>query len=141
MYVRGMLTSRPGTRRACPGRPARPRGPAPRSRSSGLIPLPSRRSSSRVSLSSAVPGSRPSAMGRGAAYHHIRLLDATGRPVDAPFLELEEELWSNDGMRFTLLFDPGRIKRGLKPREELGPVLGAGKSYTLVIDGAWPDAM
>ncbi len=79
-------------------------------------------------------------MSRGEAYQRIRLLDATGKPVDAPFLELDEELWSRDGMRFTLLFDPGRVKRGLKPREEAGPVLAAGKSYELVIDGGWPDA-
>ena len=60
--------------------------------------------------------------------------------MDAPFLELDEELWSPDGTRFTLVFDPGRIKRGLKPREEVGPVLEAGKSYSLVIDRDWPDA-
>src|SRR5262249_43958630 len=64
-----------------------------------------------------------------------------GKPVDAPFLELHEELWSNDGTRFTLLFDPGRIKRGLKPREEVGPVLEAGKAYELVIGRDWSDAM
>jgi hypothetical protein len=80
-------------------------------------------------------------MSRGEAYRHIRLLDATGKPVDAPFLELDEELWSKDGTRFTLLFDPGRIKRGLKPREEVGPVLEVGQSYELVIDRDWPDAM
>jgi hypothetical protein len=79
-------------------------------------------------------------MSRGEAYRHIRLLDAAGKPVEAPFLELHEELWSNDGTRFTLLFDPGRIKRGLKPREEIGPVLEAGRSYELVIDRNWPDA-
>lgn len=79
-------------------------------------------------------------MSRGEAYRHIRLLDAAGKPVDTPFLELDEELWSRDGTRFTLLFDPGRIKRGLKPREELGPVLEAGKSYQLVIDRDWLDA-
>src|SRR5581483_5374373 len=56
------------------------------------------------------------------------------------FLELGEELWDPKGVRFTLLIDPGRIKRGLKPREEIGPVLEDGKSYTLVIDKGWPDA-
>jgi hypothetical protein len=80
-------------------------------------------------------------MSRGEAYHRIKLLDATGKPVADPFLELAEELWSTDGTRFTLLFDPGRIKRGLKPREEVGPVLEAGKSYCLVIVRDWPDAM
>jgi hypothetical protein len=83
--------------------------------------------------------SRP--MSRGEAYHRIKLLDAEGKPVADPFLELAEELWSTDGTRFTLFFDPGRIKRGLKPREEVGPVLEAGKSYDLVIDRDWPDAM
>ncbi|MFI5460861.1 MAG: Ig-like domain-containing protein [Isosphaerales bacterium] len=80
-------------------------------------------------------------MSRGEAYRRIRLLDARGIPVDSPFLELDEELWSHDGKRFTLLFDPGRIKRGLRPREEAGPILEAGKSYSLVIDRDWPDAM
>jgi hypothetical protein len=80
-------------------------------------------------------------MSRGEAYHRIKLLDAKGKPVADPFLELAEELWSTDGTRFTLLFDPGRIKRGLKPREEVGPVLEAGKSYCVVIDRDWPDAM
>ncbi len=80
-------------------------------------------------------------MGRGEAYRRLKLIDtATGKPVHAPFLELEEELWSPDGKRFTLFIDPGRIKRGLKPREMFGPVLEAGKSYCLVIDRAWTDA-
>jgi hypothetical protein len=79
-------------------------------------------------------------MSRGEAFRHLRLLDATGRAVDLPFLELDQELWSGDGKRLTLLFDPGRVKRGLKPREEAGPILEAGKSYALVVDGDWPDA-
>jgi len=80
-------------------------------------------------------------MSRGEAYRHLKLIDtANGKPVHAPFLELEEELWSPDGTRFTLFIDPGRIKRGLKPRELLGPVLEAGKSYSLVIDREWADA-
>ena len=79
-------------------------------------------------------------MSRGEAYRRIKLIDPTGKPIDRPFLELDEELWSNDGTRFTLLFDPGRIKRGLKPREQFGPILEAGKSYSLIVDRDWPDA-
>ncbi len=79
-------------------------------------------------------------MSRGEAYRHVHLLDADGREVDGAFLELGEELWDGDHQRFTLLFDPGRVKRGLKPREELGPVLVEGGSYTLVVDNAWRDA-
>ena len=74
-------------------------------------------------------------MSRGEAYQRITLRDtATGKIVDRPFLELDEELWSPDGTRFTLVLDPGRIKRGLRPREEVGPILTGGKTYSLVID-------
>jgi sugar phosphate isomerase/epimerase len=77
-------------------------------------------------------------MTRGGAYKHVKLLCGEAE-VSYPFLELDEELWTADGKRFTLLFDPGRVKRGLKPREEAGPVLEEGKKYTLVIDRAWED--
>ncbi len=79
-------------------------------------------------------------MRQGEAYQHIHLLDSAGKPLDHPFLELDEELWDPQGKRFTLFFHPGRIKKGLKPREELGPILEAGKRYTLVIDQEWSDA-
>jgi len=79
-------------------------------------------------------------MSRGEAYQHIRLLDSRGQAVDHPFLELAEELWDYSGTRFTLFFDPGRIKRGLKPRELFGPALRENRSYTLVISNAWRDA-
>jgi hypothetical protein len=80
-------------------------------------------------------------MSRGEAYRHLKLIDTASRkPVHAPFLELEEELWSPDGTRFTLFIDPGRIKRGLTPREVFGAVLEAGKSYCLIIDPGWADA-
>ena len=79
-------------------------------------------------------------MSRGEAYEHIKLLDSNGKVIEAVFLELGEELWDPANKRFTLLFDPGRIKHGLKPREDLGPTLENGKTYTLVIDGKWTDA-
>jgi hypothetical protein len=79
-------------------------------------------------------------MSRGGVYRYIHLLGPGGKEVELPFLELDEELWDKSGTRLTLLLDPGRIKRGLKPREEVGPVLEEGKAYTLVIDRAWPDA-
>lgn len=79
-------------------------------------------------------------MSRGEAYDNIRLLHKSGEAVELPFLELEQELWDETGARFTLFFDPGRIKRGLKPREEVGPALEEGKSYALVIDKHWRDA-
>jgi len=80
------------------------------------------------------------AMSRGDAYRHVHLLNAQGQELEAVFLELGEELWDPALTRFTLLCDPGRVKRGLVPREELGSVLEAGQDYTLVIDADWPDA-
>jgi hypothetical protein len=79
-------------------------------------------------------------MSRGEAYRHIHLLDAAGKPIESAFLEVGEELWDPEGKRFTLFIDPGRIKQGLKPREDLGPVLEAGKKYSLVLDRDWRDA-
>lgn len=79
-------------------------------------------------------------MSRGGIYEHIHLLDASGRPVELPFLEIDEELWNPEFTRLTLFIDPGRIKRGVRPLEEIGPALEAGRRYTLKIDRAWRDA-
>ncbi len=79
-------------------------------------------------------------MSRGEAYSHLKLVDGDGKEVTGAFLELPEELWDSEGKRFTLLLHPGRIKRGLKPREELGPILEEGKKYTLLVAADWPDA-
>jgi hypothetical protein len=78
-------------------------------------------------------------MSRGRIYDHIHLRDDAGKEVDLPFLEIDEELWDPTMTRLTLLIDPGRIKRGLRPLEEVGPALEEGKRYTLMIDQAWRD--
>jgi hypothetical protein len=78
-------------------------------------------------------------MGRGNALEHIRLLDESGAEVIAPFLPVEAELWTADRTRFTLLFDPGRVKRGIKPNLDMGRALLEGRRYTLVIDDKWRD--
>ena len=79
-------------------------------------------------------------MKRGDIYKFVRIENADGKKIELPFLEIEQELWSRDQKRLTLLLDPGRIKRGLKPREEMGPILVAGKKYRFVIDGKWASA-
>ena len=78
-------------------------------------------------------------MSRGRIYDHIKLLDERGTAVELPFLEIDEELWDSAMKRLTLFIDPGRIKRGVKPLEEIGPALEDGKRFTLVIDAAWQD--
>jgi hypothetical protein len=79
-------------------------------------------------------------MSSGEAYEHVKLIREDGKVVTRAFLEIGEELWDGTGTRLTLLFDPGRVKTGLKPREEFGPVLEAGKSYRLVIENGFRDA-
>lgn len=81
-----------------------------------------------------------SPMSRAEAYRNIRLLDGEGDDVYLPFLELDQELWTRDFRRFTILFDPGRIKTGLVPNVEDGMPIVEGNTYTLVIDAGWKDA-
>ncbi|MGH9834405.1 MAG: Ig-like domain-containing protein [Blastocatellia bacterium] len=78
-------------------------------------------------------------MSRGRIYDHIHLRDEGGKEVELPFLEIDEELWDPAMTRLTLIIDPGRIKRGVLPLEEIGPALETGKSYTLVIVREWRD--
>lgn len=78
-------------------------------------------------------------MTRGQAYRHARVVDSTGAPVESAFLRVEPELWDPDTTRLTLLVEPGRIKRGLGPREELGPVFEPGGEYAIEVDPAWRD--
>jgi len=78
-------------------------------------------------------------MKKGEAVEHIHLVDAEGNLDNQAFMEFKQELWSPDGKRLTLLFDPGRIKRGVSTNLELGPALLEGNQYQLVISGAWQD--
>lgn len=78
-------------------------------------------------------------MKKGQALEHISLIDAAGHVDKRAFMEFKQELWSPDGKRFTLLFDPGRIKRGVSTNRELGPALLEGKRYQLSISADWQD--
>jgi len=75
----------------------------------------------------------------GHIYEHIHLRNAASQDVELPFLEIDEELWNPSMTRLTLFIDPGRIKCEVKPLEDIGPALEAGKRYTLVIDRQWED--
>jgi hypothetical protein len=79
-------------------------------------------------------------MSRGQIYEHIHLREDSGGEVELPFLQIDEELWDPTMQRLTLIIDPGRIKRGVRPLEEIGPALQHGRRYTLEIDAAWHDA-
>ena len=79
-------------------------------------------------------------MGLGSGNPHVRLLDEHGRPVADAFLPLDVDLWNADRTRYTVLYDPGRVKRGIRPNAELGRPLAADRRYTLVVDADWRDA-
>lgn len=79
-------------------------------------------------------------MNRGGTYEHVQLREVGGPVIELPFLELDEELWDLAMTRLTLLIDPGRIKRGVKPLEDIGPVFEAGKTYQLTFGAACRDS-
>ena len=65
----------------------------------------------------------------GPVLSSLELVDTTGRPIPAPFLE--QELWSPDGRVLTLLLHPGRVKSGLLAHDLERPVLTPGEVVTL----------
>jgi len=75
----------------------------------------------------------------GNALEHVHLMDEAGRDVPGAFLALDQELWDRERRRLTLLFDPGRVKRGVRTNVESGAPLVAGRRYRLVIDDGWTD--
>ena len=81
--------------------------------------------------------SRP--MLKGHSLQYIKLADRKGDSLPNIFLNLQQELWNEEGTVLTLWLDPGRIKRHLQPNELLGPPLSEGETYTLMISSDWPD--
>lgn len=75
-------------------------------------------------------------MRQGNIWGHFELKNETdGETVPEPFRLTE--LWSEDNMRLTLWFHPGRQKEGVNLNVEIGPVLEEGKKYTLAISKDW----
>lgn len=74
------------------------------------------------------------------AHRHVHLLDEHGKALPLPFVEVPHGLWDPGRTRLTVLFHPGRIKRGVAPGERLGPPLRAGERYRLVVDASMRDA-
>jgi hypothetical protein len=71
--------------------------------------------------------------GQQARAVSVSLLES-GAPLEGVFLP-ELELWDREHQRLTLLLDPGRIKRGLLPHEQLGYPLVEGARVRVRIDG------
>lgn len=78
-------------------------------------------------------------MGRRSGIEYLKLLDESGREIPGAFLPLDYEFWSPDHTRFTAFFDPGRVKGGILPNQQMGRALRAGHTVTLVIGHDWRD--
>ena len=79
-------------------------------------------------------------MSEGQAARHVRLVRAdSGEAIESPFVA-EPELWDRERRRLTLLFDPGRLKRGLRSHEEAGYPLQEGVAVRVVVDEGFRDA-
>ncbi len=78
-------------------------------------------------------------MGRPSGIPHMSLLDEDGKEIRGAFLPLDYEFWTPDHTRFTAFFDPGRVKDGILPNQEMGRALAPGHSVTLVISREWRD--
>jgi len=82
--------------------------------------------------------SRPMSEGWAARSVQVRRAD-NDEPLEGVFLG-EPELWDGERRRLTILFDPGRIKRGLLPNEESGYPLIEGVPIIISIDAKFRDA-
>ena len=64
-----------------------------------------------------------------SGYNYLTLLDGRGEEVVDAFLPLDADFWNDDRTRYTVFFDPGRVKRGILPNRQMGRALEAGKRY------------
>jgi hypothetical protein len=73
-------------------------------------------------------------MAEGSADGHIHLRDASGDDVPGALFSMTPELWDRERRRLTVLLEPGRVKRGLRPNLLAGAPLVEGSTVTLVVD-------
>ena len=78
-------------------------------------------------------------MGRPSGIPYMKLLDENGKEIPAAFLPVDYEFWSPDHRRFTAFLDPGRVKGGILPNQQMGRALKPGHPVTLAISREWRD--
>lgn len=82
-------------------------------------------------------------MAREHGRDFLKLVEVTKNAQEAEvkdaFLALDVDFWSPDGRRYTLLLDPGRVKRGILPNDQFGRALKPGHRYALIVDQKWRD--
>jgi hypothetical protein len=74
-----------------------------------------------------------------SGFDYVTLLDEHGQEVLDAFLPLDADFWNEDRTRYTVFFDPGRVKRGILANRQMGRALEAGKRYTLLVKREWRD--
>ena len=74
-----------------------------------------------------------------SGYDYVKLLDDHGQEVPDTFLPLDADFWNADRTRYTVFYDPGRVKRGILPNRQMGRALEAGRRYTLLVKREWRD--
>ena len=82
------------------------------------------------------------AMSEGWASRAVHVLRADDRTtLEGVLLPMEPELWDHARTRLTLLLDPGRIKRGLEPHQQVGYPLRPDVDVIVRVDESFRDAL
>ncbi len=79
-------------------------------------------------------------MGRASGAGLVTLLDDAGKGVEAAFLPLEFDSWNSNHTRYTVFFDPGRVKEAILPNRQMGRPLVQGRKYAINVSADWRDA-
>ena len=85
-------------------------------------------------------------MGNRGGLEFVKLVELSGadgkteRVDPSAFLPVEADFWSPDHTRYTLFFDPGRVKDDILPNRQSGRPLRAGRRYAIDIAQSWTDA-
>lgn len=79
-------------------------------------------------------------MGQQGGRGHIMFFDDSGREVPDVVVPLDTDLWNAERTRYTVILDPGRVKREILPNRDMGRALHDGNGITIVVKRDWPDA-
>lgn len=64
---------------------------------------------------------------------NIKLYDSKGAEVKGAIFNNVYELWNESQTQLTIIFDPSRVKTGLKINKNMGRALQAGENYKIVV--------
>jgi hypothetical protein len=120
---------------------------------SRVVPIPAAAPSAPVTVAAVYPSANElpanllrmyvefsGPMGSRGGQDYITIEDGRGEGIADALLPLDTALWNPEHTRFTVLFDPGRVKRGILPNRRMGRPLTPGQAFTLIVRAGWPDA-